>query len=62
MLALYFLGESSVYNNFNNPNYTIGEALGASAMDAGYYTAKGVGTYYAGIGVGKAAVGLNYLF
>ena len=50
---------SSVYNNFNNPNYTMGEAFGASAMDAGYYTAKGVGTYYAGIGVGKAAVGLG---
>ena len=50
---------SSVYNNFNNPNYTMGEAFGASAMDAGYYTVKGVGTYYAGIGVGKAAVGLG---
>ena len=50
---------SSVYNNFNNPNYTIGEAFGASAMDAGYYTIKGVGTYYASIIVGKAAVGLG---
>ena len=50
---------SSVYNNFNNPNYSTGEAIGASFMDAGYYTVKGVGTYYAGIGVGKAAVGLG---
>lgn len=50
---------SSVYNIFNNPNYTMGEVFGACAMDAGYYTVKGVGTYYAGIGVGKAAVGLE---
>ena len=50
---------SSVYNNFTNPNYTMSEAFCASAMDAGYYAAKGVGTYYAGIGVGKAAVGLG---
>ncbi len=50
---------SSVYNNFDNPNYTMREAFRASAMDAGYYIAKGIGTYHAGIGVGKAAVGLG---
>ena len=50
---------SSVYNNFNNPNYSTGEAIGASFMDAAYYTGKGFGTYYASIEVGKAAVGLG---
>ena len=50
---------SSVYNNFTNPNYTIEEAIGASALDAAYYTGKGFGTYWAGIGVGKAAVTLG---
>lgn len=46
---------SSVYNNFNNPNYSSEEILAASVADAGYYTLKGVGTYYAGQGVAFAA-------
>ncbi|MGM9899393.1 MAG: RHS repeat-associated core domain-containing protein, partial [Bacilli bacterium] len=46
----------SVYNNFNNPNYTTGEAIGASFMDAAYYTGKGLVTYWLGSKVGKLAV------
>ena len=44
---------NSVYNNFTNPNYTTGEAFVASAMDAAYYTLKGIGTYLLGKLVGK---------
>lgn len=47
---------SSVYNNFINPNYTTGEAFGASAMDAVYYVGKGFGTYLLGSIVGELAV------
>ena len=47
---------SSVYNNFNNPNYSTGEAIGASFMDAAYYTGKGFGTYWLGSKVGELAV------
>lgn len=47
---------SSVYNNFTNPNYTTGEAFGASAMDAVYYAGKGFGTYWLGSKVGELAV------
>lgn len=50
---------SSVYNNFTNANYTAGEAFAATALDAAYYTAKGVGTYLAGTAVGNAAVSLG---
>lgn len=49
-------GGSSVYNNFTNPNYTTGEAFGASVMDATYYTAKGFGAYWLGSKVGELAV------
>ncbi len=59
---------SSVYNNFTNPYYSISEVIGASAMDAAYYTAKGLGTYWlakkvgdfavtAGVAAGSAALG-----
>ena len=44
---------SSVYSNFSNAYYTISEAIGASLMDAAYYTGKGFGTYFASVGVGK---------
>lgn len=47
---------SSVYNNCTNPNYTIGEAFGASAMDAAYYGGTGVLKYKAGLAVGGFAV------
>ena len=47
---------SSVYNNFTNPNYTTGEAIGASAMDVAYYAGKGLGTYWLGSKVGELAV------
>ncbi len=47
---------SSVYNNFTNPNYTTGEAFGASAMDVAYYTGKGFGTYFLGELFGKWAL------
>ena len=47
---------SSVYKNFTNPNYTIGEAVGASAMDAIYYAVKGFGSYWLGSKVGELAV------
>ena len=47
---------NSVYNNFNNPNYTTGEAITASFMDAGYYAIKGIGTYFLGKAVGDLAV------
>ena len=47
---------SSVYNNFTNPNYTTGEALVASTMDAAYYAGKGYGTYLLGSQVGTLAV------
>ena len=50
---------SSVYNNFTNPNYTPEEAIGASAMDAVYYTGKALGTYWLGSKVGKLAVTLG---
>lgn len=60
---------NSVYNNFTNPNYTTGEAFGASAMDAAYYGVTGalkckaglaIGSFAvnAGMAVGTAAVGL----
>ena len=49
----------SVYNNFSNPRYTVGEAFGASVMDAAYYTAKGFATYYAGQAVGNTAFALG---
>lgn len=49
-------GGSSVYNNFTNPNYTTGEAFGASVMDATYYTSKGFGAYWLGSKVGELAV------
>ena len=47
---------SSLYNNFNNLNYSTGEAIGASFMDAAYYTGKGFGTYWLGSKVGELAV------
>lgn len=47
---------SSVYNDFTNPNYTTGEAFGASAMDAVYYAGKSLGTYWLGSKVGELAV------
>ena len=47
---------SRVYNNFTNTAYTAGEAFAASALDAVYYGAKGVGTYYAGAATGSCAV------
>ena len=47
---------SSVYNNFTNPNYTIGEAFGASAMDAAYYGVTGVLKYNAGLAISSFAV------
>ena len=47
---------SSVYNNFTNPNYTIGEAFGASAMDAAYYGVTGVLKYKAGLAISSFAV------
>lgn len=47
---------NSVYNNFNNPNYTTGEAITASVMDAVYYGFKGIGTYLFGKAVGDLAV------
>ena len=50
---------SSVYNNFNNPNYSTGEAIGASFMDAAYYTGKGVGTYWLGKKFGELALTLG---
>lgn len=61
---------NSVYNNFTNPNYTTGEAFVASAMDAAYYTFKGIVTYFlgklvtklvfaSGIAVGCATLGLT---
>jgi RHS repeat-associated protein len=61
---------SSVYNNFTNPNYTIGEKISASALDATYYAVKGYGTYWlgsqvgtlsvnVGIAVGSVAIGAN---
>ena len=46
----------SIYNNFTNPNYTTGEAIGASFIDAAYYTGKGFGTYWLGGKVGELAV------
>ena len=47
---------SGVYNNFSNPNYTIGEAYAASALDAAYYTGKGYGSYWLGSKVGQLSV------
>ncbi|MBR6688153.1 MAG: hypothetical protein IKL77_05325 [Clostridia bacterium] len=46
---------SSIYNNINNPNYTTAEAIGASFMDAAYYTVKGLGSYWLGNQLGKVA-------
>ena len=46
----------SVYNNFTNLNYTTGEALGASAMDAAYYRLTGWLKYKAGAAIGGLAV------
>jgi hypothetical protein len=59
-----------VYNNFTNPNYTIGEKISASALDATCYAVKGYGTYWlgsqvgtlsvnVGIAVGSVAIGAN---
>ncbi len=56
VIGSVFSWMSSVYNNHTNPNYTGSEAFSASAMDMGYYALKGIGTYGAGIGVGKLAV------
>lgn len=50
---------SSVYNNFTNTAYTASEAFAASALDAVYYGAKGVGTYYAGAAMGSFAVAVG---
>ncbi len=50
---------SSVYNNFTNAAYTVSEAFAASALDAVYYGAKGVGTYYAGAAMGSFAVAVG---
>lgn len=47
---------NSVYNNFTNPNYSTSEAIGASVMDAAYYTGKGFGTYWLGSKVGELAI------
>ena len=47
---------NSVYNNFTNPNYTTGEAFGASAMDAAYYGVTGWLKYKAGAAIGGLAV------
>jgi hypothetical protein len=47
---------SSVYNNFTNSNYSIGEAIGASIMDAGYYGITGVLKYKLGLVVGSEAI------
>ena len=47
---------NSVYNNFTNPNYTTGDAFGASAMDAAYYGVTGVLKYKAGLAIGNFAV------
>ena len=47
---------NSVYNNFNNPNYTRSEALIASGMDAVYYAGKARITYKVSQQVGKLAV------
>lgn len=46
----------SVYCNFNNINYTNVEAIGATVMDLGYYTLKGVGSYFFGSALGSFAV------
>lgn len=47
---------NNVYNNFTNPNYTTGEAFGASFMDAAYYGGTGVLKYKAGLSIGSFAI------
>ena len=55
--SIISFGES-VYNNYNNPNYTSNEAGWATLMDFGYYALKGVGTYALGSALGNLAVGV----
>ena len=47
---------NSVYNNFTSPNYTTGDAFGASVMNAAYYVVTGVLKYKAGLAIGSFAV------
>ena len=47
---------NSVYNNFTSPNYTTGDAFGASVMDAAYYVVTEVLKYKAGLAIGSFAV------
>ena len=56
--SLISFGES-VYNNYNNPNYTSNEAGWASFMDFGYYTLRGIGTYALGSVLGNLAVSIG---
>ena len=53
--AVFSLG-SSVYNNFTNVNYSTGEAIGASIMDAAYYGITSRLKYKAGIAIGNFAI------
>ena len=56
LLSSGFSYLSSIYNNFNNPNYSFVEGLLAGNMDARYYTLKTLGNLYAGATVGTLAV------
>ena len=56
VLGSFLSWGNSVYNNFNNPNYTTGEAITASVMDAVYYGLKGIGTHWLGGKIGAFAL------